>query len=87
VFLQLSSAKRARFGVRYDKLCDYESVSCMQFRIYVRGEDLPSNETVVKEITGTYPTKGYTLYIDQLYFSPPVFYFPSEQCNWHCVTE
>ena len=26
-------------------------------------EDLPSNEGVVMEITGTYPSKGYMLYI------------------------
>jgi hypothetical protein len=39
----------------------------MQFRIYagnkVRDEDLPSSEAVMTEITGTYPTKGYILYI------------------------
>jgi hypothetical protein len=81
----------ARFGVRYYKLCDSESVCCMQFRIYagnkVRDEDLPSNEAVVMEITGTYPTNSYTLYIDQLYSSPAVFHCPSERCNWHCGTE
>lgn len=38
----------------------------------MRDEDLPSNEAVVTEIMGTYPTKGHTLYIDQLYSSPAV---------------
>jgi len=56
-FLQLSPAKRAKFGVRYYKVCD-----CTQFRIFtgnkVWDEVSPSNEAVVMEITGTYPTKG-----------------------------
>ena len=90
-FLQLSPAKRSKFGVRYYKLCDSASVCCMQFRIYtgnkVRDEVLPSNEAVVMEITGTYPTSGYTLCIDQFYSLPAVFHCPSEQCNWHCGTE
>jgi hypothetical protein len=90
-FLQLSPTKRAKFGVRYYKLCDCASICCTQFRIYtgnkVQDEDLPSNEAVVMEITGTHPTKGYTLYIDQMYSSPTVFHCPSEQCIWHCGTE
>ena len=90
-FLQLNPAKRAKFGVRYYKLCDSASVCCTQFRIFtgnrVQDEDLPSNEAVVMEITRTYPTKGYTLYVDQMYSSPAVFHCPSEQCNWHCGTE
>jgi len=90
VFLQLSPAKRAKCGVRYYKLCDSASVCCKQFRIYtgneVQDENLPSNEAVVVEIIGTYPTKGYTLYTDQLYSSPAVFHCP-EQCNWQCGTE
>jgi len=90
-FLQLSPAKRAKFGVRYYRLCDSASVCCVQFRICtgnkVWDEVLPSSEAAVMEITGTYPTKGYTLYIDQFYSSPTVFHCPSEQCNWHCGTE
>jgi hypothetical protein len=90
-FLQLSPAKRARFGVRYYKLRDSACECCMQFKIYagnnVWDEDLPSNEAVVMEITDINPTKGYTLYIDQFYSSPAVFHCPSEQCNWHCGTE
>ena len=49
-FLQLSPAKRARFGVRYYKVCDPACECCMQFRIYtgnkVGDEDLPSNEAL-----------------------------------------
>jgi len=49
-FIQLSPAKRARFGVRYYKLCDSACECCMQFRIYagnkVQDEDLPSNEAL-----------------------------------------
>jgi hypothetical protein len=75
-FLQLNPAKRARLGVRYYKLCGSACECCTQFRIYARNkvwdEDLPSNEAVVMEITWTYPTKGYTLYIDQLYSSSMV---------------
>lgn len=56
-FLQLSPAKRAKFDVRYYKLCDSASVCCTQLKIYtgnkVQDEDLPSNEAVVIEITGT----------------------------------
>ena len=82
-FLQLSPTKRARFAVRYYKLCDSASVCCKYFRIYagnkVRDEDLPSNEGAVMEITGTYITKGHTLNIDQFYSSPAAFQCPSEQ--------
>ena len=90
-FLQLSPTKRARFGVRYYKLCDSASVCCTHFRIYtgnkVQDEDLPSNAGLVMEITGTYPNKGYTLQIDQFYSSPAVSSVFSEQCYWHCGTE
>ena len=75
-FLHLSPTKMARFGVRNYKLCDCARVCCTQFRLFagnkVRDEDLPSDEAVVMEIMGTHPTKGYTLYIDQLYSSPAV---------------
>jgi hypothetical protein len=53
----------------------------------VQDEDLQSNEAFVMEIIGTYPTKGYTLYRDQLYSSPAVSHSPAEQCNWCCGTE
>ena len=82
-FIQFNPTKRARFGVKYYKLCESKSGYCTQFRIYsgkkLGADELPSNEAIVMELMEPYLKKGYTLYIDNWYSSPNLFRRLSEQ--------
>ena len=82
-FITFNPSKRARFGVKYYKLCESSSGYCTQFRIYsgskLGNEDLPSNEAIVQELMSPYISQGYTLYIDNWYSTPNLFKSLSEQ--------
>ena len=77
-YIQFNPSKRARFGVKFYKLCESSSGYCYRFKIYVGkdktpGTDVPASESVVMEIAQPILNKGYTLYLDNWYSSPQLF--------------
>lgn len=75
-FIQFIASKRARFGVKFHKLCDSESGYCSQFKIYIGQDkigDMLASESVVMELSKNILGKGYTLYLDNWYSSPNLF--------------
>lgn len=71
--------KRARYGIKFYKLCESNSGYCVQFKIYTGGQDkadasgLNVSETVVRELSTLILNQGYTLYLDNWYSSPNIF--------------
>lgn len=77
-FIQFIASKRARFGIKFYKLCESTSGYCIRFKIYVgkdkiQGSDIPATESVVMEVAQPILKKGYTLYMDNFYSSPHLF--------------
>lgn len=71
--------KRARFGIKFYKLCESNSGYCLNFKICTGDnknsgtDDVNKSETVVKELSKLIINKGYTLYLDNWYSSPNLF--------------
>lgn len=73
--------KRARYGIKFYKLCESNSGYCLNFKIYTGdtedkssgADDLNVSETVVKELSKLIIDKGYTLFLDNWYSSPKIF--------------
>lgn len=75
-FVQFIASKRARFGIKYYKLCESESGYCSQFKTYIGKDkigDMPASESVVMELSKHVLGKGYTIYLDNWYSSPNLF--------------
>lgn len=71
--------KRARYGIKFYKLCESDSGYCLNFKIYT-GHDKISNdidvnvsESVVRDLSKLIINQGYTMYLDNWYSSPSVF--------------
>lgn len=73
--------KRARYGIKFYKLCESNSGYCLNFKIYTGdngdkscgANELNVSETVVKELSELIINKGYTLFLDNWYSSPTIF--------------
>lgn len=71
--------KRARYGIKFYKLCESNTGYCMNFKIYTgdnqdsSADCLNVSETVVKELSKLIIDKGYTLFLDNWYSSPKIF--------------
>lgn len=79
-FIQYNKSKRARFGVKFYKLCDSANSYICDFKIYV-GKDkttdgTPASTAIVMELMQkcNLLNKGYSLYIDNWYSSPDLFH-------------
>lgn len=78
-FIQYNKSKRARFGVKFYKLCDSANSYICDFKIYV-GKDktngTPASTAIVMEMMEKCDllNKGHSLYIDNWYSSPDLFH-------------
>lgn len=75
--------KRARFGIKFYKLCESKSGYCIGFKIYT-GQDqedknLSASENVVLDLSKPILDKGYTLYLDSWFTSPELYLKLSEK--------
>lgn len=77
-YKQFNPSKRARFGVKFYKLCESKSGYCMKFKIY-RGQDKEKNsitsasENVAMFMCTPVANLGHTLFMDSWYSSPNLF--------------
>lgn len=71
--------KRARYGIKFYKLCESSSGYCLNFKIYTGqnstadDEDMNVSETVVRDLSKLVINKGYTIFLDNWYSSPKIF--------------
>lgn len=77
-YKQFNPSKRARFGVKFYKLCESKSGYCMKFKIYT-GQDKDKNsitsasENVTLFMCTPIANFGHTLFMDSWYSSPNLF--------------
>lgn len=72
--------KRARYGIKFYKLCESESGYCLNFKVYTGQDknidkDFNVSETVVRDLSKLIINQGYTLYLDNWYSSPNIFQY------------
>jgi len=72
------ASKRARFGIKFYKLCESSSGYCYRFQIYtgqdkIQGSGEPVSERIVMELAEPLLGKGYTLFLDNWYSSPNLY--------------
>lgn len=77
-YKQFNPSKRARFGIKFYKLCESKSGFCCKFKIYTGQDKLPSSnipasENVVMELAKFIRHRGYILFLDNWYSSPQLF--------------
>lgn len=79
-YVQFNPSKRARFGVKFYKLCESASGYCLKFSVYTgKSEQTPatigmlSTEAVVINLVGDVLADGHTVYIDYWYSSPLLY--------------
>ena len=82
-YVQFIVSERARFGIKFYKLCESNSSYCSQFKIYtgqdeIVGSDIPVSQNVVMELADPILGKGYTLFLDNWYSSPKLFKISNE---------
>lgn len=71
--------KRARYGIKFYKLCGSKSGYYLSFKMYTgdsqssSADDFDTSENVVKELSKLILDKSYTLYLDNWYSSPKIF--------------
>lgn len=67
-YKQFNPSKRARFGIKFYKLCESASGYYYDFKIYTGNDkinaDDSASENVVKELSQSILNKGHTLYLD-----------------------
>lgn len=78
-FIQFNKSKRARFGIKFYKLCDSGNSYICDFKIYVgkdKTDGIPASTAIVMEMMQKCDllNKGYSLYIDNWYSSPDLFH-------------
>ncbi|XP_035737762.1 piggyBac transposable element-derived protein 4-like [Vespa mandarinia] len=77
-YKQYNPSKKARFGVKFYKLCESKSGYCIQFKIYT-GQDLDRNtnvsasENVTMFMFTVLAGYGHTLFLDNWYSSASLF--------------
>lgn len=72
------SSKRARFGFKFYKLCEFSYGYCYRFPIYteqdkIQGSDETVSERIVMELAEPILGKGYNLFLDNWYSSPNLY--------------
>ncbi|KAK8772297.1 hypothetical protein V5799_024459 [Amblyomma americanum] len=79
-YVQFNPSKRARFGVKFYKLCESASGYCLNFSVYTgKCEQTTAtigmlcSEAVVINLVGDRLTDGHTIYVDNWYSSPLLF--------------
>ncbi|GBN32390.1 hypothetical protein AVEN_133528-1 [Araneus ventricosus] len=75
-YVQCNRSKRARFGIKFYKICESSSGYCLSFKIYignVTDPNLPASTNVVLSLCEPLLDKGHTLFIDNRYSSPDSF--------------
>jgi hypothetical protein len=74
-------SKRARFGIKYYKLCESISGYCYSFKIYAGNDnevpEFNTSEAVVIDLMKPIINNGHTLFVDNWYSSPKLFYYLS----------
>ena len=89
-YVQFIPKKRARFGIKFYKLCESKSGYCLAFQIYrgqdKKNEETPASESVVLGLTEKILGKGYTLYLDSWYSSPKLYLklWKKKKCCRNC---
>nr|XP_037283985.1 piggyBac transposable element-derived protein 4-like [Rhipicephalus microplus] len=78
--VRFNPSKRARFGVKFYKLCESSSGYCLNFSIYTgKSEKTPAtdgllcSESVVLDLVGKRLPDGHTIFMDNWYSSPTLF--------------
>lgn len=76
-YVQFNKSKRARFGIKFYKLCEAKTGYCSAFEIYTGKKNLApgklASEEIVVELMDPYLDKGYICYVDNWYSSPSLF--------------
>ncbi|KAL3225609.1 hypothetical protein MRX96_049170 [Rhipicephalus microplus] len=79
-YVQFNPSKRARFGVKFYKLCESSSGYCLNFSIYTgKSEKTPAtdgllcSESNVLDLVGKRLPGGHTMFMDNWYSSPTLF--------------
>lgn len=77
-YKQYNPSKRARFGVKFYKLCESKSGYCIQFKIYTgqdknKNADTSASESVTMFMCTPISGYGHTLFLDNWYSSPSLF--------------
>ncbi|XP_050038624.1 piggyBac transposable element-derived protein 4-like [Dermacentor andersoni] len=79
-FVQFNPSKRARFGIKFYKICESTSGYCLKFAIYTGKSDkspatagMLCSEAVVIELASEYLPNGHTIFVDNWYSSPSLF--------------
>lgn len=76
-YVQFNKSKRARFGIKFYKLCESASGYCSAFDIYTGKKLLPvgslASEEIVMELITPYLDKGYICHLDNWYSSPSLY--------------
>lgn len=76
-YKQFKPSKRARFGLKIDKLCGASTRFCHGFKIYTDQNTINRNdselENVVIKLSKSTINKGYTLFLDNWYSSLNLF--------------
>ncbi|XP_017759329.1 PREDICTED: piggyBac transposable element-derived protein 4-like [Eufriesea mexicana] len=88
-YKQFNPSKRARFGVKFYKLCESDSGYCYEFKIYTGNDKInckdSASESVVKELSESVLHRGHTLYIDSWYSSPKLFMILSHKYKTNVI--
>uniref|UniRef100_A0A1B6KBZ7 PiggyBac transposable element-derived protein domain-containing protein n=1 Tax=Graphocephala atropunctata TaxID=36148 RepID=A0A1B6KBZ7_9HEMI len=73
-YIQFNRTKRARFGIKFFKLCESQSGYCSSFQVYTGKKEVEQgvmvSELVVMEMMNPILDKGYICHIDNWYSSP-----------------
>lgn len=79
-YVQFNPSKRARFGVKFYKLCESASGYCLNFSVYTGKSEhtaatigMLCSEAVVINLCGDHLADGHTIYMDNWYSSPFLF--------------
>ena len=77
-YVQYITSKRARFGIKFYKLCESNSGYCYRFKIYtgqdaLHGGNEPVSESIVIQLAEPVLGKGYTMFLDNWYSSPNLY--------------
>lgn len=77
-YVQFNPSKRARFGIKFYKLCESETGYCSAFKIYTgheegRNNEMLASEEIVLNLAAPLLNKGYIIHLDNWYSSPELY--------------
>ncbi|GFR13151.1 piggyBac transposable element-derived protein 4 [Trichonephila clavata] len=77
-YKQFNPSKRARFGIKFYKICESKSGYCSGFKIYTGNDkdietSVSASESIVMKMVEPFLGKGYTLFLDNWYSSPQLY--------------